>query len=106
MLPEHVSLLLIGSSHAHWTRSAPLRCKLFDFFSNLLGSWLLREVGIIRFLAEGKANKEIAAELETTIRTVETHRARIILTLVPHSLAEHVHYAIPTRSSQRQRLDS
>ena len=33
---EHVSLLLIGSSHAHWTRAVPLRCTIFDFFSNLL----------------------------------------------------------------------
>jgi hypothetical protein len=33
---EHVSLLLIGSSHAHWTRSVPLRRTIFDFVSNLL----------------------------------------------------------------------
>jgi DNA-binding NarL/FixJ family response regulator len=54
----------------------------------------LREVEIIRFLAAGKANKEIAAELGITIRTVETHRARIMLKLGLHSLAELIHYAI------------
>jgi DNA-binding NarL/FixJ family response regulator len=54
----------------------------------------LREVEIIRFLAEGKANKEIAAELGITIRTVETHRAKIMLKLGLHSLAELIHYAI------------
>jgi DNA-binding NarL/FixJ family response regulator len=54
----------------------------------------LREVEIIRFLAEGKANKKIAAELGITIRTVETHRARIMLKLGLHSLAELIHYAI------------
>jgi DNA-binding NarL/FixJ family response regulator len=53
-----------------------------------------REAGIIRLLAEGKANKEIAAELGITIRTVETHRARIMLKLGLHSLAELIHYAI------------
>ena len=53
-----------------------------------------REVEIIRFLAQGKANKEIAAELGITIRTVETHRARIMLKLGLHSLAELIHYAI------------
>jgi DNA-binding NarL/FixJ family response regulator len=53
-----------------------------------------REVEIIRFLAEGKANKEIAAELGITIRTVETHRAKIMLKLGLHSLAELIHYAI------------
>jgi DNA-binding NarL/FixJ family response regulator len=53
-----------------------------------------REVEIIRLLAEGKANKEIAAELGITIRTVETHRAKIMLKLGLHSLAELIHYAI------------
>jgi DNA-binding NarL/FixJ family response regulator len=54
----------------------------------------LREVEIIRFLAQGKANKEIAAELGITIRTAETHRARIMHKLGLHSLAELIHYAI------------
>jgi DNA-binding NarL/FixJ family response regulator len=53
-----------------------------------------REVEIIRLLAEGKANKEVAARLGITIRTVETHRAKIMLKLGLHSLAELIHYAI------------
>jgi DNA-binding NarL/FixJ family response regulator len=53
-----------------------------------------REVEIIRLLAEGKANKEIAAELGITLRTVETHRANILLKLGLHSLADLIHYAI------------
>jgi DNA-binding NarL/FixJ family response regulator len=53
-----------------------------------------REVEVIRLLAEGKANKEIAAELGITTRTVETHRARIMLKLGLHSLTELIHYAI------------
>jgi DNA-binding NarL/FixJ family response regulator len=53
-----------------------------------------REGEIIRLLAEGKANKEIAAKLGITIRTVETHRAKIMLKLGLHSLAELIHYAI------------
>jgi DNA-binding NarL/FixJ family response regulator len=51
-------------------------------------------VEIIRILAEGKANKEIAAKLGITVRTVETHRAKIMLKLGLHSLAELIHYAI------------
>ena len=54
----------------------------------------LREVEIICLLAKGKANKEIAAKLGITIRTVQTHRARIMLKLGLHSLAELIHYAI------------
>jgi len=39
-------------------------------------------------LAEGKSNKEVAAQLGITVRTVETHRAKIMLKLGFHSLAE------------------
>ena len=53
-----------------------------------------RELEIVRLLAEGKTNKEIAALLGITVRTVETHRAKIMLKLGLHSLAELVHYAI------------
>ena len=53
-----------------------------------------RETEIIRLLAEGKANKAIASELGITIRTVETHRANIMLKLGLHSLTQLIHYAI------------
>jgi DNA-binding NarL/FixJ family response regulator len=53
-----------------------------------------REIEIIRLLAEGKTNKEIAAALGITVRTVETHRAKIMLKLGLHSLTALVHYAI------------
>lgn len=53
-----------------------------------------REVEIIRLLAEGKTNKEIAAELGIALRTVETHRGRIMMKMGLHSLTELIHYAI------------
>jgi len=53
-----------------------------------------REIEIIRLLAGGKTNKEIAAALGITVRTVETHRAKIMLKLGLHSLTELIHYAI------------
>jgi len=53
-----------------------------------------RETEIIRLLAEGKSNKEIAAQLGITVRTVETHRATIMLKLGLHSLADLIYYAI------------
>jgi DNA-binding NarL/FixJ family response regulator len=53
-----------------------------------------REIEIIRLLAEGKTNKEIAALLGIAVRTVETHRSRIMLKLDLHSLAELIHYAL------------
>lgn len=53
-----------------------------------------RELEIIGLLAGGKANKEIASALGITVRTVETHRAKIMLKLGLHSLTELIHYAI------------
>jgi len=53
-----------------------------------------RELEIIRLLAEGKTNKEIAAQLGIAVRTVETHRAKIMVKLGLHSLAEIIHYAM------------
>lgn len=53
-----------------------------------------REVEIIELLAKGKTNKEIASILGIAVRTVETHRANIMLKLGLHSLAELIHYAL------------
>src|SRR4030081_183668 len=53
-----------------------------------------REGELIRLLDLGKSNKEISSELGITIRTAETHRAKIMLKLGMHSLAEVIHYAI------------
>jgi DNA-binding NarL/FixJ family response regulator len=53
-----------------------------------------RETEIIRLLTEGKTNKETAAQLGITVRTVETHRAKIMLKLGLHSLTELIHYAM------------
>lgn len=53
-----------------------------------------REVEIIRLLAKGEANKEIAARLGITVSTVETHRSKIFFKLGVHSVAQLIHYAI------------
>jgi DNA-binding NarL/FixJ family response regulator len=53
-----------------------------------------REKEIIRLLAEGKANKEIGSALGITARTVETHRARIMMKMGFHTLSNLIHYAI------------
>jgi DNA-binding NarL/FixJ family response regulator len=53
-----------------------------------------RQRQIIQLLAEGKVNKEIAAELKISARTAETHRANIMLKFGFHSLADLVRYAI------------
>jgi DNA-binding NarL/FixJ family response regulator len=54
----------------------------------------VRELQIVRLLAAGKAHKEIAVELGMAVRTVETHRAKIMLKLGLNSLPQLVQYAI------------
>lgn len=53
-----------------------------------------REREVFQLIAEGKANKEIAALLSISPSTVETHRARIMEKLDLHSAAEIVLYAV------------
>jgi len=53
-----------------------------------------REIDIVKLLAQGKSNKEIATALFISVRTVETHRRTIHRKLGFNSLAELVRYAI------------
>jgi DNA-binding NarL/FixJ family response regulator len=53
-----------------------------------------REREIVQLLAEGKSNKATALHLEISVKTVETHRARIMSKLQMRSFAELVLYAI------------
>src|SRR5262249_17522375 len=53
-----------------------------------------REREVLQLLAEGQANKEVAAALGISTKTAETHRARIMAKLNVHSMTELVRYAI------------
>lgn len=53
-----------------------------------------REITVVQMLAEGKANKDIAAALGISVKTVETHRAAVMRKLGLHSVADLVRYAI------------
>jgi DNA-binding NarL/FixJ family response regulator len=59
-----------------------------------------REREIVQLLAEAKNNKEIAAILGISVKTVETHRARIMLKLDLHSVVELARYAIRNKIVQ------
>ncbi|MBF0489530.1 MAG: response regulator transcription factor [Candidatus Omnitrophica bacterium] len=53
-----------------------------------------REKEVLRFIAQGYANKNIATKLKISIRTVETHRSRFIHKLGIRTAAGLVKYAI------------
>ena len=53
-----------------------------------------REVEVLQLIAEGKANKQIAAELSISIKTVEKHRQHLMNKLNIHDIAGLTRYAI------------
>lgn len=53
-----------------------------------------REREIVQLIAEGAANRDVAAKLDISLRTAETHRANILRKLKLGSVAELVRYAI------------
>lgn len=54
----------------------------------LLARLTEREHEVLCLIVDGKANKEIAIELDLSRRTVETHRARAMVKLEANSVAE------------------
>jgi len=57
------------------------------------------EKQILRFVLEGKSNKEIAGQLHRSVRTIEDHRAHIMHKLHCHNLIELVQKSIPPLTS-------
>jgi DNA-binding NarL/FixJ family response regulator len=52
-----------------------------------------REMRVLRLIAEGYSNKEIAAQLELSVKTIETYKTRSMEKLELHSRVEIVRYA-------------
>lgn len=53
-----------------------------------------REREIVQLLGEGKSNKSVAAALNISVKTAETHRANIMRKLNLHNTSDLVHYAV------------
>jgi DNA-binding NarL/FixJ family response regulator len=53
-----------------------------------------REREVLQLISEGQSTKEIAARLDVSVKTIETHRRNIMAKLDLHSVAELTKYAI------------
>ena len=53
-----------------------------------------REVEVLQLIAEGKANKQVAAELGVSFKTVDKHRQHLMSKLDIHDVAGLTRYAI------------
>lgn len=94
-LIEAVQKLLKGSKYI----SPTLAEKLAFSFGNETSadpheSLSDREFEVLRFIAAGKKNKEIAEELCLSQKTVSTYHSRILQKMNLQSRAELIHYAI------------
>jgi len=59
-----------------------------------------REREVLELLVEGQSNKEVAHTLSVALKTVETHRARIMLKTEATSFAELVRVVLASKSPQ------
>ena len=53
-----------------------------------------RQTQVLRFIADGKSNKQIALELNISVKTVESHRTQLMDRLEIHDIAGLVRFAI------------
>lgn len=81
---SQVSDLILSAYRQH--RSNPAAPKLPQLSP--------REREVVQLVAEGKTSKEVAAILNVSARTAETHRSHILMKLNLHSIAELVLYAV------------
>jgi DNA-binding NarL/FixJ family response regulator len=68
--------------------------KLSPKPSSAYANLTAREREVLQLLAEGKSTKQIAVSLNVSIKTIESHRSRIMEKLNIHSIAELTKYAL------------
>ena len=81
-----ISKRLLDQCRDSFSRGAPVKRK-----TNTLTS---REAEVLQLIAEGYANKQIAAELSISIKTVEKHRQQVMNKLNIHDVAGLTRHAI------------
>lgn len=81
---------VLKQAHETELLEAIARCLPKEASSSLTA----RENEILRWLAEGYANKDVATRLYISVKTVETHRAHLLLKLGLQSRADLIRYAV------------
>jgi DNA-binding NarL/FixJ family response regulator len=78
----------------HFNRLNPLLPGRAGTLNSKVAQLTSREMEVLQLIAEGKANKETAAELGIGIKTVEKHREHLMQKLDIHDTAGLTRYAI------------
>jgi DNA-binding NarL/FixJ family response regulator len=85
----HISSLMDGELKGAWINL--FRQQRVSMPNDKLS---IREKEVLKLVAEGASNKQIADALHISVRTVDHHRARIISKLKLKSMAELIRYAL------------
>ncbi|HEY5998838.1 MAG TPA: response regulator transcription factor [bacterium] len=75
-------------------RYLSLRLRTGLVWAHIADPLTLREKEVLKLIAEGKTNKEIAELLAISVRTVESHRASLLAKLRIKGMADLVKYAL------------
>jgi DNA-binding NarL/FixJ family response regulator len=78
----------------HFNRLNPLLPGRTGRLNAKIAQLTSREMEVLQLIAEGKANKEIAAELGIGLKTVEKHREHLMTKLDIHDTAGLTRYAV------------
>ena len=81
----------LSKRHQKPVSKLPDHTKVFKKKGNLLSS---REVEVLQLIAEGKPNKQVAAEMGVSFKTVDKHRQHLMSKLDIHDIAGLTRYAI------------
>ena len=98
--PEELQMALKAVMNGDtWLSSAISRTAIAEYVGRTahespLDTLTARQHQVLRLLAEGHSNKNIAAQLELSVKTIETFRAQIMDRLSIHDVAGLVRYAI------------
>lgn len=58
------------------------------------GDLTSRELEVVKLLAQGRSNKEVASALEISVKTVDAHRANVMRKLNLNTYSDLIHFAI------------
>ena len=74
-----------------------------SYESELINRLTPRQVEVLKMIAEGRTTKQIALELNISVKTVETHRSQLMERLGVHDVAGLVRVAIKAGVSKLER---
>jgi DNA-binding NarL/FixJ family response regulator len=92
-----IQALARGKSFHSTRAGALIKAGLGDGAGDVRTTLTSRELQVLKQLAEGKTNKQVAAALDVSVRTVEAHRASLMRKLDLRSLSDLIYFAIHQR---------